>query len=146
MNTKTTILIVLVLVLLDIAEFTMAGSTNGPIHTVVSRLADDHFWRNGTFPVINLPNTATPDAVLAHLFKMITFGESSITSFKIRETTNVTIRGSLPDTYTAVFVDTDLGHKIVLLQYIKPDRWWTKVYDAETRAEPTVAASPSVGK
>ena len=122
----------MVLILLAIAASGMAGSTNGPIEVLVTRLAGDHFWQNGKFPAIDLPETATPDEVLSHLFKMTTFDKGRASSFKILEAKSVTIRGSLPDTYTAVLVNTDLGPKIVLLKYIEAKLWWTKVYDAET--------------
>lgn len=128
---KQALVIMVALLLFGTGQYVLAGITNSPIEVLATRLADDHFWRNGTFPAIDLPKTATPDEVLAQLFKMTTFGESRITSFKILETKEVTIRGPLPDTYTAVLIDSDLGQKIVLFQHIKPHRWWTKVYDAD---------------
>jgi hypothetical protein len=48
------------------------------------------------------------------------------------ETRQVRIPGSLPDVYTAVIVDTDLGKKIVLMKYEGAALgWWSRVFPAE---------------
>jgi hypothetical protein len=128
---KTKHFIIAVILFVALTRWTFAAMTNNPIDILVAQLSNDHFWQNGVFPVINLPETASPNEVIAQCFKMTGFNEGRIKTYKILETKTVRIPGSLPVTYTAALVDSDLGQKIVLIKHIQPDHWWTRVYNAD---------------
>ncbi|MEW6009112.1 MAG: hypothetical protein AB1629_05730 [Candidatus Omnitrophota bacterium] len=98
-----------------------------PIDKLVSQLSNDPLWRNGLFPIINLPKTAKHSEVIAECFKMTGFDQGHIKDYKIIEIRKVKISGSLPDDYFAALVDSNLGKKIVLFQY--NNGWWTRVYN-----------------
>ncbi|MGA2867154.1 MAG: hypothetical protein ABSF95_21975 [Verrucomicrobiota bacterium] len=105
-----------------------------PIQRLVARLSSSHgLWQNGLFPKLDLPATASTEQVVSRVFQMSGFDKGHVTTHRILETRQVRIPGSLPDIYTAVLVDTDLGKKIVLLKHEGPAAgWWSRVYDAET--------------
>ena len=108
----------------------------GPIDRLVERLSASHgLWQNGTFPDLGLPGTASTDAVVARVFEMTGFDAGHVKEHRIVDTRQVHIPGSVPDTYTACVVETDMGTKIVLLQYQhggSREMWWSRVYDAST--------------
>ena len=102
------------------------------IEALVARLSSSHgLWVNGVFPTLDLPAAASTEQVVARVFQMTGFDKGHVSSHRILETRQVRIGDSFPDaTYTAVLVDTDLGRKIVLLQYSSPSvGWWSRVYD-----------------
>jgi hypothetical protein len=115
------------------AEVTPKPATRqpDPIEALVDRLSSSHgMWTNGMFPKLDLPATASAEQVVARVFKMISFDKGRVKSHRILETREIRIRGPLPDTYTALLVDTDFGRKIVLLQYTSPSvGWWSRVFD-----------------
>jgi hypothetical protein len=105
-----------------------------PITRLVERLAASHLWRNGMYPDLGLPATATTDQVIARLFEMTSFEKGEVKQYRILETRQVQI-GSRPGMYTAAIVQTDLGSKVVLLKYESAvTRWWSRVYDSEPSA------------
>ena len=103
-----------------------------PIDRLVADLLSSYgLWENGVFPILGLPETASTDEVVAKTFKMTGFDKGQVTSYKVLKIRQVHIRGSLPDLYTAVLVQTDFGEKIVLLKYVGASvGWWSRVYDA----------------
>ena len=109
-----------------------ATTTADPIDQLVSRLStppQSHLWQNGLFPIIKLPATASTDEVLAKVL------ERQVASHKILKIRQVHIPGSLPDLYTAVFVQTSAGEKIVLLKYEgEAVGWWSRIYDSKESA------------
>jgi hypothetical protein len=102
-----------------------------PIDFLVKDLSSSSLWDNGIFPMLGLPETASIEQVVSETFKKTGFDKGQVTSFKILRVRQVHIHGSLPDLYTAVLVQTDLGEKIVLLKYQGDAAgWWSRVYDA----------------
>ena len=103
------------------------------IDRLVERLSFSHgLWTNGVFPSLGLPETASTEQVVARVFEMTGFDGGNVKSHQIVETRAVRIDGSMPEAYTAVLVDTDMGRKIVLLQYQGTQAggmWWSRVYD-----------------
>ena len=112
-----------------------ASARGDPIARLVEGLAASHLWRNGMYPKLELPATASTDQLIARVFEMTGFDEGHVTQYRILETREVQIRGSLPDMYTAALVHTDLGNKVVLLKYAGAAAgWWSRVYDSEPSA------------
>jgi hypothetical protein len=121
-----------------------AAANSDPITTLVERLSASHLWKNGTFPILELPATASTDEVIARVFEKTSLAEGRVTQYRILETRLVQIPESvpypsiaatriqetLPYTYIAALVRTDFGDKIVLLKYDDPRiGWWSRVYD-----------------
>jgi hypothetical protein len=110
-------------------------ATADAIDGLVERLSSSHgLWLNGAFADLGLPRAASMQQVVSRVFEMTGFDAGRVKEHRILETRQVRIAGSLPDEYTAVLVETDMGRKIVLLQY-QGERargmWWSRVYDAE---------------
>jgi hypothetical protein len=81
--------------------------------------------------MIDLPEIAAPEEVLRTALEKLGFDSGKVRQYKPLETRRVNIRGSLPNSYTAMLVDTDLGQKVVLIKYAGPTvGWWSRVYDA----------------
>ena len=111
-------------------------------------------WINGTFPIIDLPGTATTGEVLAEVFKMIGFDEGHVSDYKVIETREVQLPG-VGDIrpYIAVHVDTDLGEKIALLRFETYEsgssNWWSRVYNIKNVTKEQaieIAKKANVGK
>jgi hypothetical protein len=105
-------------------------STTDPITTLSTRLKSDTggMWRNGGFPIIDLPGDASSQEVLAEGVKMWGFDEGRITKYKIINTREVSLEVGNEPEHIAVLIDSNLGRKIFLMQYHKI--WWTRFYDA----------------
>jgi hypothetical protein len=112
---------------------TQSTRTPDPIDRLVAELSASHLWQNGSLPILDLPETASPEQVIERTLAMITFDKGHVTSYRISKVRQVHIRGSLPDLYTAALVQTNFGEKIVLLKYNVGARspWWSRVYDAK---------------
>ena len=112
------------------------ATTSDPVDRLVAKLSSSHgLWRNGGSPIPGLPATASTDQVVSRVFQMTGFVRGHVTTHRILTVRKVRIPGDLPDIYTAVVTDTDLGRKIVLLRYEGPAAgWWSRVYDADTSA------------
>jgi hypothetical protein len=110
---------------------TPTATVSDPIERLVADFSASYgLWENGTFPMLGLPETASTDEVVAKTFKMTGFDKGQVTSYKILKIRQAHIRGSLPDLYTAVLVQTDFGEKIVLFKYVGSSvGWWSRVYD-----------------
>jgi hypothetical protein len=117
------------------ALFVGCATSPGPVDQLVSDLSSSHgHWENGTYPVLGLPGTASPEQVVKEVFDLISFDAGHVASYRILEIRPVYIQGSVPAAYTAALVQTDLGEKIVLFDYIGPKvGWWSRVY-ASNRA------------
>ncbi len=106
-------------------------AASDPIATLVDELSTSPMWRNGSFPVIRLPETTTPEEVAATYFAKTTDRKGKITDFEIQEKREIKIPGSLPDTYTAIWYGTEFGGRIILMQYVSPKvGWWTRSYES----------------
>jgi len=112
------------------------ATTSDPVDRLVTRLSSSHgLWRNGEFPSLGLPASASTEQLVSRVFQMTGFERGQVTTHRILKVRKVRIPGDLPDIYTAVVTDTDLGRKIVLFKYEGPATgWWSRVYDAETSA------------
>ena len=109
---------------------TVGCSTPDPISALSTRLQSDKggMWKNGAFPIIDLPDNASLQAVLANGVKMWGFDEGGITEYKVITTRKVSLEvGNMPE-YTAVLIDSNLGRKIFVMQY--QGLWWTRFFDA----------------
>jgi hypothetical protein len=122
-----------------------AAAKSDPITMLVEKLSASHVWKNGTYPTLELPATASTDEVIARMFELTSFQEGQAKRYRILETrlvqisenlpyTNIAavrISESLPYTYIAALVRTDFGDKIVLLKYgDSRTGWWSRVYDS----------------
>jgi hypothetical protein len=82
---------------------------------------------NGLFPTIPLPASANPQQVVAECL-----GNARFDKYAIAEVRDVTIPSAPSTKYSAILADSNLGRKIVLLQYVGPSNgWWTRIYDAK---------------
>ncbi len=85
-------------------------------------------WRNGGFPVIDLPRDAQSESVVKEVFDKISFADGKVTEFKILQQRQVRLEGI----YTAVRVYTNAGEQVVLLQAPTDSvGWWSRVYAVE---------------
>jgi hypothetical protein len=83
-------------------------------------------WKNGAFPRLDLPATATREQVVRLLLERIAFDRGGVSTHHILWTKEVDLGG---EGYSAVVVDTNFGRKIVLLRYEgKATGWWSRVY------------------
>ena len=116
-------------------------TTRDPIDRLAANLASHRLWQNGFTSIMPLPaNAATEDVVAKEFSRPATMPTIGYKILKIRQ---VHIQGSLPDLYTAVLVQTEVGKKIVLLQYQgQMPGWWVRIYDAKTSAWTGIPARP----
>jgi hypothetical protein len=107
-------------------------AADDPIARLLDRLSTSHgLWRNGLFPSIELPRTATNEQVVSRVFELSSFDKGRVSDHRIVETRQIRIPGD-QDLYTALLVKTNLGRKIVLLRFNGPSvGWWSRVYDAD---------------
>jgi hypothetical protein len=108
------------------------GEPSDPIDALVAQLTrTGGMWLNGLSPVLELPENASTEELVAEFFQKVSYEQGQIKSHTIADSRRVTITpGIFDDQYTAVLVDTNLGRKILLLQYSKNGGWWSRVYDA----------------
>ena len=117
------------------ALFVGCATSPGPVDQLVADLSSSHgHWENGTYPVLGLPGTASPEQVVKGVFDMTSFDAGHIASYRIIEIRPVYIQGSVPAAYTAALVQTDLGEKIVLFDYVGPKVGWLSRVYASNRA------------
>jgi hypothetical protein len=103
------------------------------IDRLIAKLSSSHgLWQNGMFPKLDLPATASTEQVVTQVFQKTSFEKGRVAKSRIVQARQVRIQDSWPNEFTAVLVETDLGRKIVLLQYVSERLgWWSRVYDAE---------------
>jgi hypothetical protein len=105
------------------------ATTTDPIEKVVADLSANPFWGNGASPILDLPENALTDQLVAKTFKMHGFSEK-VTEYKIVEVKQVHI--DLPVPYTAVLVKSDRGKSVVLLRYEGPKvGWWSRIVNVD---------------
>lgn len=108
---------------------TDAGKPTDSIDRLALRLSASPLWTNGSFPKLDLSESASVDQVLARMFERISFDPGRVTTHTISKTRTVHI-GAGTNEYTAVLVDTNVGRKIVLLQWQGTHMgWWTRAFD-----------------
>ena len=117
-----------------VAVLAISATTSDRIDKLVVDLSSDPMWENGSFPSLDLPETASTEQVVAETLKMTDFPvfPRRTMPYKILEVRRVHIKGSLSDLYTAVLIKTDhLGYQIILLKYLgHPGSWWTGIFGA----------------
>ena len=118
------------LLLAIFAQFLASTAVAEPIDDLVTRLSADHGWANGGSPILHLSKEASAEQVVGKTFNMLSFASGRVQHFTVSKQREVHLPGGLPDVYTAISVQTDLGAKIVLIQYREPSGWWSRVYDA----------------
>ena len=102
-----------------------------PIDGVIKSLDTHDIWKNGIFPTLSLPGSASSEEVIEKCLKKIGFDKGHIQKYKIIKTKKVTIA---PDavSYNAALINSDLGRKVILFRYEGVQTgWWTRVYDAK---------------
>src|SRR5208283_3130498 len=106
------------------------ATTPDPVDQLVIDFSSSHgLWQKGLYPSIKLPATASIEEVVSEVL------ERQVASYKILRVRHVHIQGSLPDLYTAVIVQTNVGEKIVLLKYAGESvGWWSRIYDVKKSA------------
>jgi hypothetical protein len=131
-NLKPKIIFCLALVLSGV----LFGCATKPdaIDLFVANLSADHgLWQNGLDTDV-VTKAVTPEEVVSETFRTAEFERGRVTNYQILKIRKVHI-DYLPDTYTTVLVETNLGRMIVLMQYIKgkdstPGHWWRRIYSA----------------
>ena len=108
------------------ATILVAASKTDPIDTWVAQLDAEPLWQNGTSPLLDLPQTAAIQQVVAKVFQMTGFAGYD-KPYKMLEIRKVHINGCQPGLYTAVLAETTHGKVVVLLQY--NGDWWSRVLD-----------------
>ena len=129
---KTTILIALALLLTSCATH--------PIERLQAKLSADSMWINGETPVFpDLKESTDPETVALRFLYAFGYGDFDNpkevrkgTKNKILDVQRIRIQGVSPDIFTAVLLDTNLGKKIVLVQFTESlgGNWWGRVFDA----------------
>jgi hypothetical protein len=101
-----------------------------PIVALVERLSEDRSgeWVNGLYPRLDLPATATVEAVFDRMFQRSPLNDGFVNNYTIVEMRPVVIEGLRPEPYTAAIVDTNFGRRIVLFRRQQLD-WWTRIYE-----------------
>ena len=109
-------------------------TVSDPIDRLVAKLSTDDMWLNGYFSPIDLPRTASTKEIVSQVLhpKGRPTWLPAVTSYHIVSARQVHISSAIGDkNFKAVLLDTDLGKKIVLLQYQSQImRWWHRTYDA----------------
>jgi hypothetical protein len=111
------------------AMMSPAGAEGDAIDELLERLSKTSgLWINGVSPILESPKDASHAEVVAEMFTKISFDEGRVNEHTIVEKRKVTIPSGGLDQYIATIVDTNLGRKIVLLQYQQSAGWWTRIY------------------
>lgn len=98
------------------------------IDGLVERFDGNHgLWLNGLTPTVDLPETASHQAVLERVFQVISFDDGRVSEFEIFEERTIQID---EDEYTALRITSNQGPKIVLLRYGSGE-WWTRTYQGQ---------------
>ena len=118
----------------DQEEKTVDISSSGLVERLASCLPTCCYdgWENGAWLGFELPETASPEQVTMRVFVGgLSFDKGSIKEFKIRSVRQVHIEGSVPDKYTAVHVQTDLGDMVDQNrpEGRNPGGWTSRVYE-----------------
>jgi hypothetical protein len=125
------------------ALFVGCATAPDPIDHLVAELSSTGgVWRNGYFPILDLPQTASlEDVIKKRLNRDLPIGK--VAHYKLLKIRPVHIPSETSsDLYTAVIVRLDSGDKIVLIKYEGPKTgWWSRVYDI--KPSPNTAPEPS---
>ena len=119
-----------------VITFVLLGcSRRDPIDRVMDRVSNESA-PSYLFVPVQLPATATPEQLVSALKVRGEFGQLNIYSgsVKIVETRSIHHALSIPEAYTAVLLDTNLGRRMVLFEPLssksKWGGWYWRIYDA----------------
>ncbi len=109
------------------------------IDQLVAKLSSNDVWMSGYFTPVDLPQTASAGDVVERVFldrRSLSRWLPTVTTYHIVSVQQVYIASIIGEkNFAAVVVDTNLGQKIVLLQYIAGMKsWWSRIYDAAQSA------------
>jgi hypothetical protein len=106
---------------------------NDPIDSLAQRLSSDRYWHNGYVYPINLPASASPNKLIIEAFDHTAASDVKPATMHISNQRKVKIKGF---EYLALLVETDVGEKIVLLQYVeKAHCWFSYVFNVKAVGE-----------
>lgn len=106
---------------------TAAPADAAAIDRLVDKLSKSMLWQNGTFPKIDLPQSASSGEVLRRMFELISFDAGKVTRHTVLAERDVKLGDA---SYKALVVDTDRGKQVVLMRFEGPQvGWWTRSYD-----------------
>jgi hypothetical protein len=107
-------------------------AASDPIAKLVEELSKNPMWENGKYPSVHLPRTAKPAEVVAAYFAM-TRDPKEIKNFEIKKTRSVEIPDGSLNKYTAVWCQTEVGDRIILMKFISLEYgWFTRSTDARS--------------
>ena len=113
-----------------------------PIDVLVKRLdADNGIWLNGGSPEVDLPQDANPKEVIALAIRKQSFNQGMIKSYKIRTMRQVDLPNHAGEKvkFTAAFLDTDLGPKVIVCNFTLFGYWWTRFFPASEEKQNRLA-------
>jgi hypothetical protein len=111
-----------------------------PIGALVARLASTHgpygLMNDGLWTIFDASSFASASQVVEQVFEKTDPDKRIVTDHRILEIRKVWIDSNYPsDSYIAVRVKTNLGHKIVLVRWSSnQQQWWGRFYDEERSA------------
>ena len=102
-----------------------------PLEAIVAATTGGPTWLNGTFPIVDLPRSAPKEVVVAKVLSLWRWAPKG-TQYRIAEIKEIHIPDVSTDPYTAVLLKTDVGDRVLLLQYQDGAsgsyaRWWSQV-------------------
>jgi hypothetical protein len=101
------------------------------IDIVIKRLnSSNGLWMNGGCPILDLSSNATPQEVVSQAVGKWSLNDGKINNYRIVEARKIDLRYRA-GCYAAL-IDSNLGKKILLFEYIGGARgnWWTRFIDA----------------
>ena len=114
----------------------IAADASNAIDTITARYIDDGgIWLNGGAPTIDLPENATAEAVISQAIQKQPFDQGMIKTFKLLETRQVMLSdlGGNPIEYTAAYIESDLGPKVLIFNFKTFGYWWARFYDPKQK-------------
>ena len=110
----------------------IAVEASNAIDTITARYKDDGgTWLNGGAPTIDLPDNATAEAVISQAIQRQPFDQGMIKTYTVLETRQVMLSdlSGHPIEYTAAWIESDLGQKVLIFNFKTFGYWWTRFYD-----------------
>jgi hypothetical protein len=118
-----------------VAAVLLGCASTDPIDRLVKKVSSDPWFTSGLYMPIHLPDTASPEQVVARALNV------APTNLMVIEVKRVTISygnqikiDPKSTEYVAVFVGTKPVYTVVFIQY-RPDKyapgWWWRAYDVK---------------
>ncbi|MCA9067447.1 MAG: DUF642 domain-containing protein, partial [Planctomycetaceae bacterium] len=107
-----------------------------PIGTLVQKLnANNDLWVEGPAPSVVLPEYVRPKDVLEQAISKIRFGDHRISSYRVLEVRDIELTRWIADGYRAVYFDSNLGTKILVIRYGDHNQWFVRFFDVPSGKE-----------